>query len=61
MKGAIFLAEPDDPATAAAGAENPFDSLLALYLVAKSPPAAWSCQGGRGRHPTPDGADHRGL
>ncbi len=37
VKGAIYLAEPDDPATAAPGAENPFDSLLALYLVAKIP------------------------
>jgi hypothetical protein len=37
VKGAIYLAEPDDPATAAIGAENPFDSLLALYLVAKIP------------------------
>ncbi len=37
VKGAVFLAEPDDPATAASGAENPFDSLLAVYLVAKIP------------------------
>ena len=37
IEGAIFLAEPDDKATSAPGAENPFDSLLALYLVAKSP------------------------
>jgi hypothetical protein len=37
VKGAIYLAQPDDPATATAGAENPFDSLLALYLVAKTP------------------------
>jgi hypothetical protein len=35
--GAIFLAEPDDAATAAAGAENPFDTLLAIYLIARSP------------------------
>jgi hypothetical protein len=35
VKGAIFLAEPDDRATAAPAAENPFDSLLALYMVAK--------------------------
>lgn len=35
LQGAIYLAEPDDPA--APGAENPFDSLLAVYLVAKSP------------------------
>jgi hypothetical protein len=37
LGGAIFLAQPDDPATAAPGAENPFDTLLALYLVAKAP------------------------
>jgi hypothetical protein len=37
VKGAIFLAEPDDKTTAQPGAENPFDSLLALYLVAKIP------------------------
>jgi len=37
IDGAIFLAQPDDRATAAPGAENPFDSLLALYLVAKAP------------------------
>jgi hypothetical protein len=37
VSGALFLAEPDNPATTAPGAENPFDSLLALYLVAKAP------------------------
>ena len=37
IEGAIFLAQPDDRATAAPGAENPFDSLLAIYLIAKSP------------------------
>jgi hypothetical protein len=37
VRGAVFLAEPDDRATARPGAENPFDSLLALYLVAKLP------------------------
>jgi hypothetical protein len=35
--GAIYLAQPDDLATGTAGAENPFDSLLAIYLVAKAP------------------------
>jgi hypothetical protein len=35
--GAIYLAQPNDPATAAPGAENPFDSLVAVYLVAKLP------------------------
>jgi hypothetical protein len=37
IEGAIFLAEPDDRASATPGAENPFDSLLAVYLIAKSP------------------------
>jgi hypothetical protein len=37
LTGAIYLAQPDDPATAAAGAENPFDTLVAVYLVAKAP------------------------
>jgi hypothetical protein len=37
IEGAIFLAQPDDLATSTPGAENPFDSLLALYLVAKAP------------------------
>jgi hypothetical protein len=37
LEGSMFLAQPDDPATGEPGAENPFDSLLALYLVAKSP------------------------
>ncbi|MBA3865816.1 MAG: hypothetical protein H0X42_05650 [Solirubrobacterales bacterium] len=33
LEGAIYLAQPNDPN--AAGPENPFDSLLAVYLVAK--------------------------
>ena len=37
VAGSLFLAQPDDPATVADGAENPFDSLLALYIVAKAP------------------------
>ncbi len=36
VSGAIYLAQPDDRATAGPGAENPFDSLLGLYLVAKN-------------------------
>lgn len=35
LPGAIYLAQPDDPALP--GQENPFDSLLAVYLVARSP------------------------
>ena len=37
FEGAVYLAQPDDPATPAPGAENPFDSLVALYLVGKAP------------------------
>ena len=37
LKGAVYLAQPDDPATQGAGAENPFDALVAIYLLAKSP------------------------
>jgi hypothetical protein len=36
LKGGVYLAKPDNPATSAPGAENPFDSLLAVYLIAKS-------------------------
>jgi hypothetical protein len=36
IRGAIYLAAPDDPATGAPGSENPFDALLAVYLVARS-------------------------
>jgi hypothetical protein len=37
IKGSIYLAEPDDKATSAPGAENPFDALIAFYLVARAP------------------------
>jgi hypothetical protein len=37
FEGAIYLARPDDPATGTPGAENPFDSLVAVYLVARLP------------------------
>jgi hypothetical protein len=37
IAGAVYLAQPDDRRTATPGAENPFDSLLALYLIAKAP------------------------
>jgi hypothetical protein len=37
LTGAVYLAQPDEPTTPQVGAENPFDSLLALYLVAKLP------------------------
>jgi hypothetical protein len=31
------LAEPDRSATPQPGAENPFDALIAIYLIARSP------------------------
>jgi len=37
IEGAVYLAQPDERTTPAAGAENPFDTMIALYLVAKSP------------------------
>ncbi len=37
IAGAVYLAQPNDRRTATPGAENPFDSLLALYLIAKAP------------------------
>ncbi|HEX5983974.1 MAG TPA: hypothetical protein VFY69_07195 [Solirubrobacterales bacterium] len=37
LDGAVYLAQPNDPATEAPGSENPFDSLVAIYLVAKAP------------------------
>jgi hypothetical protein len=36
IDGSVFLAQQDDPGTATPGAENPFDSLIALYLVLKN-------------------------
>jgi len=37
IDGSIYLAQQDDPKTTEPGAENPFDSLIALYFVLKSP------------------------
>lgn len=37
LSGAVYLAQPDDPTTATPGAENPFDDVVAVYLLAKSP------------------------
>jgi hypothetical protein len=36
LAGDLFIAQQDDPRTTAPGSENPFDSLLALYLVARN-------------------------
>lgn len=33
--GSLYLGQPDDPATTTPGAENPFDSLVSVYLVAR--------------------------
>jgi hypothetical protein len=35
LRGAVFIAAQDDPATTALGAENPLDSPWALYLVVR--------------------------
>ena len=33
IDGSVYLAQQDDPATATPGAENPFDTLIAFYIV----------------------------
>jgi hypothetical protein len=37
LKGSVYQAQQDDPATGTPGTENPFDSLIALYVVIKEP------------------------
>ncbi len=37
IDGSIYLAQEDDPTTTEPGAENPFDSLVALYFVLRNP------------------------
>ncbi len=37
FEGSIYLATPNDVSTQAPGAENPFDALVSVYLVAKAP------------------------
>jgi hypothetical protein len=37
LPGNVYIARQDDPSTPQPGAENPFDSLLALYVVIESP------------------------
>ena len=37
LEGSIYLAEPDNKATSAPGAENPFDTLIAFYMIARAP------------------------
>jgi len=36
LSGPLFVAQPDNPATPAHGAENPFDSFLAVYMVLRN-------------------------
>jgi hypothetical protein len=36
LVGSVYLAKQDDPTTTIKGAENPFDSLIAIYVVARS-------------------------
>lgn len=33
IEGSLYLAQPDDPSTPGPGAENPFDSLIGLYVI----------------------------
>jgi hypothetical protein len=37
IPGDVFIATPDDPSTTQPGAENPFDSFLAIYIVLHEP------------------------
>ncbi len=37
FQGSLFIAAQDDPSTPQPGAENPFDTLLAFYIVLKEP------------------------
>jgi hypothetical protein len=37
VSGFLYVAEPDDPETGDPGAENPFDTRFALYLVLRDP------------------------
>ncbi len=37
IPGDVYIAQQDDPSTSTPGAENPFDSLLAIYVVMEEP------------------------
>jgi hypothetical protein len=37
LQGSLFVAQQDDPATSQPGAENPFDSLIAVYMIIREP------------------------
>jgi hypothetical protein len=36
IEGSVFLAQQDDPGTTTPGAENPFDTLIAFYIVLRN-------------------------
>jgi hypothetical protein len=36
IEGSVYIAQQDDPTTSEPGAENPFDSLIAIYIVFKN-------------------------
>ncbi len=36
IEGSVYLAQQDDPATSAPGAENPFDTDIAIYMVLRN-------------------------
>lgn len=44
LQGSVYLARQDDPATATPGTENPFDSLLAIYLVLRNEEIGFSAK-----------------
>lgn len=37
LEGGVYLAQPDDPLSSTPGAENPFDTMIAVYFIARSP------------------------
>lgn len=37
LLGSLYVAQQDDPLSSTPGAENPFDSLLALYMIIRDP------------------------
>ena len=36
LNGSLYVAQPDDPSTATPGAENPFDSFLAVFMIMRN-------------------------
>jgi len=37
LEGGVYLAQPDDPLTTTPESENPFDTMIAVYFIARSP------------------------